>query len=89
MDYVQIPRDIIQMNKFVTLIADEIYVNSLPFVIYEQGIGLITAEFMPNCTAYQLVCSLKKIIRLHSRAGFTILCSWIRNLTRLPQKFPK
>ena len=33
MDYVQIPKDIIQMNKFVTLTADVMYVNGLPFVI--------------------------------------------------------
>ena len=32
-DYVQIPKVIIQMSKFVTLTADVMYVNSLSFVI--------------------------------------------------------
>ena len=73
MDYVQIPKDVIQMNKFVTLTADLMYVNCLPFVItYGQGIGLIMAEFMPNQTANKLASNLKRIISLYSNAGFTI-----------------
>ena len=32
-DYVQIPRDVIQKNKYVTLTADVMHVNNLPFVI--------------------------------------------------------
>jgi len=48
-DYVQIPRDLIQTNKYVTLTADVMFVNNLAFVItYGRGIGLITAEFTPN-----------------------------------------
>ena len=41
-DYVQILRDLVQMNKYVTLTADVIFVNNLAFVIaYGQGMGLI------------------------------------------------
>ena len=48
-DYVQILRDLIQTNKYVTPTADVMYVYSLPFVItYGQGIGLTTAELMPS-----------------------------------------
>ena len=39
------------MNNFMTLAADVMYVNNLPFMItYRQGIGLIMAAFMPNHT---------------------------------------
>ena len=70
MDYVQISRDVIQTNKYVTLTADVKYVNNLPFVItYGREIGLIMAEFMPNQTAIQLATNLKRIISLYSRAG--------------------
>ena len=49
MDYVQIPRDLILMNKYVTLTADAMFVNNLVFVItYGKKIDLITAEFMLN-----------------------------------------
>ena len=73
MNYVQEPRDVIQMNKFVTLTVDATHVNNFPFVItYGRGIGLITAEFMPNQRAYQFTCNLKRIISSYSRARFTI-----------------
>ena len=72
-DYFQIPRDLIQTNKFVILPADVMYVNNLPFVItYGRGIGLIMTDFMPNQTATQSACNLKRIIGLYSRAGFII-----------------
>ena len=39
----------LQMNKHVTLTADVIFVDSLPFVITDgRGTGLIMAEFVPN-----------------------------------------
>ena len=61
------------MNKFVSLTADVMYVNGLPFVItYGQGIGLIMAEFMLDQTANQVAFNLKRIISLYSRSGFTI-----------------
>ena len=47
MDYVQILKDIIQMNKLMTLTGDIMYVNNLPFVItYGQGIGLMMAVYI-------------------------------------------
>ena len=33
MDYVQILRDVIRTNKYVSLTADVMYVNNLPFII--------------------------------------------------------
>ena len=52
MDYVQIPRDVIQTNKYVALTADIMFVSNLQFVItYGRGMDLMTAEFMPNCMA--------------------------------------
>ena len=72
-DYVHIPRDVIQTSKYVTLTPDVMYVNNLPFAItYGRGIGLIMVKFMPNQTATQLACKLKRIISLYSTAGFII-----------------
>ena len=40
MDYVQIPRDVIQTNKYVTLTADAMFINNLPFIVtYEEELG--------------------------------------------------
>ena len=53
-DYIKIPRDVIQTNKYISLTADVMFVNNLSFVItYGREIGLITAEFMPNHMAKQ------------------------------------
>ena len=91
MNYVQIPRDVICTNNYVTLTTDVMYVNNLPFVItYGRGIRLIMAEFMPNGTATKLASNLRRIISLYSRAGFIIKVSqWTWSSTRLSQKFLK
>ena len=73
MDYVHIPWSLVETNKYVTLTADVMFVNSLPFVVkFGQGIGLLTAEFTPTWTAKQLACNLSKIVSLHSLAGFVV-----------------
>ena len=59
-DHVPILRDAIQTNKYETLTADVIFINSLPFIgTYGRGIGLIMAEFKPTQTVTQLTCNLK------------------------------
>jgi hypothetical protein len=43
-DYVKISRDFIKMHKYVTLVADVLFVNGLPFLITSsRGISLIRA----------------------------------------------
>jgi hypothetical protein len=32
-EYVQIPRDFVQLHKYVTLVADVLFVNGLPFLV--------------------------------------------------------
>ena len=57
----------------MTLTPDVMHVNNLHFVIiYGRGIGLITAEFMPNQTGSQIATNLKRIISLYSRASFIV-----------------
>ena len=49
------------------------FVSNIPFVItYGREIGLIVVEFMPNRMAKQLVCNLRRIIPLYSRADIAI-----------------
>ena len=50
-EYVEIPREMIEQNKMVTLTVDMIFVNGIPFIVtYGRGIGLITVEWIPNRT---------------------------------------
>ena len=90
MEYVQIPRDLMQWNKYVMFTADVMFVNNLAFVItYGRGINLITAKFMSNGMANQLACNLRQLIKLYSRNGFifqTILMDMECN--KVNPKFP-
>jgi hypothetical protein len=59
-DYVDIPRDIIEMHKYVTLVANMLFLNGLPFLVTSsRGIILIMVEFLPSQTAKHLVLTLE------------------------------
>ena len=48
-DYVEIPRDLDDMHKYVTLAADVMFVNGLPFLVtLSRGISLVTIEYLPS-----------------------------------------
>ena len=50
-EHVEIPRETIEQNKMVTLTADIMFVNGIPFIVtYVRGMGMITVEWMPNMT---------------------------------------
>jgi len=46
-EYVQIPWDFVELHKYVTLVADVMVVNGLPFLITSsRGISLVTIEYL-------------------------------------------
>jgi hypothetical protein len=48
-DYVEIPRDLVDMYKYVTLVADVMFVNGLPFLVTSsRGISLIYHHELQN-----------------------------------------
>ncbi len=59
-DYLEIPRDIIDMHKYVTLVADVMFVNGLPFLVSSsRKISLVTIEYLPSQTAKRLSITLE------------------------------
>ena len=45
-EYVKVPRDIVHLHKYVTIVADVMFVNGLPFMVTSlRGISLITIQF--------------------------------------------
>jgi hypothetical protein len=59
-DYVEIPQDIIKTHKYVTLVADVMFVNGLPFLVtLSRGISLVTIEYLPSLTAKCLAITLE------------------------------
>ena len=72
-EYTQIPRDFYELHHFVTLTADVMFVNGLPFLVTRsRDIKMITTEFLPSRTAKQLSSSLTKIVKVYARGGFVV-----------------
>ena len=73
-DYVNIPRELVEVNQRVTLAADVMFVNSVPFLVsVSRNINLITIEHAPSPrTATSLGSLLQRIVRVYARAGFTV-----------------
>ncbi len=70
-DNVKIPLDFIKMHKYVTLVADMLFVNSLLFLVTSlRGISLITKKFLPLRTAKCLALTLEQVIIVYGVAGF-------------------
>jgi len=50
-EYVQIPRDFVELHNYVTLVADVKFVNGLPFLITSsRGLSLVTIEYLKSRT---------------------------------------
>ncbi len=70
-DYVKIPRDFIELHKYVTIVADVMFVNGLPFLVtLSRGISLVTIKFLPSRTSKRLANSMEHVIRIYRKAGF-------------------
>ncbi len=64
------------LHKYVTIVADVMFVNGLPFLVtLSRGISLVTIECGPSRTVKQLVNSLERVVRIYGRAGFIVQTS--------------
>ena len=72
--YVEIPKQFLSIYVHVTLIADVMFVNSIPFLdLASCSINLITIEHAPPpITASSLGALLLCIVWVYAQAGFTI-----------------
>ena len=70
-EYVSIPANLINANKYVTLVADVMFVSGLPFFItMSRKIRFITVQYVPRRTASELSNALKQTLSVYKRAGF-------------------
>ncbi|KAL7529447.1 hypothetical protein ACHAXR_002971 [Thalassiosira sp. AJA248-18] len=71
-EYISIPANLITNHKYLTLVADVMFVSGLPFLItLSRGVRFTTVTFVPSRTAAELANSIKQVIKLYKRAGFT------------------
>jgi hypothetical protein len=72
-NHVKIPREILEQHQRVTLAANVMFFNRVPFLVsVSQGINLVTAEHTPSCTAKQLAAGIRCIMYLYSHRGFQV-----------------
>jgi hypothetical protein len=65
-DYVQIPNEIVSLNRNITLVIDIMFVNGLPFVVsISRKIKFTTVEYLLGWKQNHLVKSIRKIIHLY------------------------
>ena len=70
---VEIPRDFYKLHKFVTLSADVMFCNGLPFLTtVSENINFLTAEFLPTRGAEHLSSTITKVLNLYGRNGFIV-----------------
>ena len=71
--YVQIPRDFVQLHKYVALVADVMFVNGLPFLVTSmQGLSVVTIEHLLLRTAKRLAQSLERVFRIYGTTRFVV-----------------
>ena len=67
-DYVAIPRIFLELHKYVTLVADGMFVNNTNFLItISPGIKFMTIEDIPSSKDKQLSKKLKITMNFYSR----------------------
>jgi hypothetical protein len=72
-DYVQIPKEIMALNRNVTLAIHSMFVNGLPFMVsISRKIKFTTVEYLLGRKKNHLVKSIRKIINLYRKRGFTV-----------------
>ena len=68
-----VPRYFYEVHRLVTLTADVMFVNGVPFLVtLSRKLRLFTVEYLPSRTAAQLSNYLAKVCKLYARGGFTI-----------------
>ena len=71
--FVQIPVQLYEKLRDVTLAADVMFVNSLPFfVTVSRSIKMVTVQFLPSRTAEMLCNKLRTILTIYRRGGYLV-----------------
>jgi hypothetical protein len=72
-DYVNVPEDVMSVHKRITLAADIMYVNKIPFMLtVSRVIQFTTIEKLNNKQDSTLVAAVTQVCRLYERRGFEI-----------------
>jgi hypothetical protein len=90
-EYVEIPRDFVELHKHVTLVADVMFVTGLPFLVTSsRGISLVMIEYLPLQTVNRLLHTLDRVVQIYSKAGFVVQTALMdMEFEKLRDKMPR
>ena len=72
-DLIPIPRDLYEIQKFVTSTADVMFVNGISFLAtLSRKIRFFTVEHISFCTTVQKSSYLAKIVNIYKKVYFTV-----------------
>ena len=72
-DYVAVPRNLVDANKAITLAADVFFVDGTAFLLtVARRIKFVTAEHVPVRTGLCLSKHMKRVLDVYGRAGFRV-----------------
>ena len=72
-DYIDLPLSFLDRHRNVTVTADIMFVNGLPFLItLSRAINLVTIEFASTRTAANLTKLLTRVVDVYAAAGFKV-----------------
>ena len=70
-EYMDIPMEIIEKNRLVTLNVGIMFVNKIAFLItHSRGISLIMAEHLPSRTAKHIAKHLLRVVNVYHHGGY-------------------
>ena len=73
MDYVDVPRSLVERHRLVTLAADVFFVDGTAFLMtISRRIKFITSEYVPVRTAKNLAKHIDRVVNVYARAGFRV-----------------
>jgi hypothetical protein len=79
-DYVKVPKAILDLNRDVTLTANVMFVDGIPFLVTNsRKIKFTTSEYVPRRTKPILIKSLKKVPNNYHKRGFEVVTTLIDN----------
>jgi hypothetical protein len=86
-DYVETPKAILDLNKDVTLTADVMFVDGIPFLVTtSRKIKFTTSEYVPRRTKPILIKSLKKVLNIYHQRGFKVVTTMMASSKSAPEQ---
>ena len=71
----ELPTEIIEHHRNVTLEVDIMYINEIPFVVTtSKSIHFHTAELIKNEKTATIATSIKQVLQLYRKRGFDVQC---------------